>query len=440
MITLKDMKPIPKTILRKIQNEDKKHYPSPYGFTRFYAYLAIWKKELVKITVAVKHHKKQWYCKQVAVHGIHAEKCYVKDLEYCYLTGMGFRVGWHAEGLNKTEKWFEDGRWYTANDCAYDPYAKVVNIRVALQFPEYQYSACDVYSGVDIFQYLRLYEKYPQIEFLVKLGLSKYVHSKQILDLITTDKPFRKWLARNRFDLAQNDCYISSILKAYKTGKPLLEIDVVEKAHKKLSKMEGYAQIKQLFKGNIARFLSYINKQGTNIKCYLDYIKACNYLKLDMSQTKNLTPYDFDRWRTIRLDQYCSQQSLSDETLRNELYRQFSDIIKKYAPMENYKNQAYIAYIAHSPAELFREGEFLSHCVGTHGYDQRVVRGESLIFFIRKLDEPNKPFVTVEYSLEQRKILQCQTYNHQIPDEKVLNFVHKKWLPYANKQLQKIAA
>ena len=84
MITEKDIRPIPKYILKAIMKKDKQFYPSPTGANRFYAYLAVWKKELVKITVAVKHYNRKWYCKQVAVHGLRSERCFVKDLEYCF--------------------------------------------------------------------------------------------------------------------------------------------------------------------------------------------------------------------------------------------------------------------------------------------------------------------------------------------------------------------
>ena len=111
MITEKDIRPIPKYILKAIMQKDKKYYPTPAGAKRFYAYLALWKKELVKVTVAVKHYHRKWYCKQVAVHGLHSEHCLVKDLEYCYITGMGFRVGWYAEGIQHYRKFFESSHW-----------------------------------------------------------------------------------------------------------------------------------------------------------------------------------------------------------------------------------------------------------------------------------------------------------------------------------------
>lgn len=82
----------------EIYKRDLKIYPWQEGTVRFYAYLAIWKKELVKVTVAVTKQKKQWCCKQVAVHGIHSATCFVRDMEYNYF-GYGYRVGWFAEEL-----------------------------------------------------------------------------------------------------------------------------------------------------------------------------------------------------------------------------------------------------------------------------------------------------------------------------------------------------
>ena len=97
-MTEKDIKPIPKYILRMIEREDKNEFPVPSKQLRFYAYLTKYRGELVKVTVAVKHYRRKLYCKAVAWHGVHSPKCYVKDLEYCYCGSMGFRVGWHDEG------------------------------------------------------------------------------------------------------------------------------------------------------------------------------------------------------------------------------------------------------------------------------------------------------------------------------------------------------
>lgn len=165
----KTIRRMPKYIMEKIRKADLAECPTPSGYLRFYAYLAIWNKELVKVTVAVKHRYKAWYCKQVAVHGLYWNKCYVKDLEYCSYAGMGFRVGWFAEDLTKYRSWYESDEWVEACDKYYDPYAPIVNRELIREIPEFKYSAYELYSGVDILQYLRLYKQYPQTEYLLKV-------------------------------------------------------------------------------------------------------------------------------------------------------------------------------------------------------------------------------------------------------------------------------
>lgn len=52
-MTEKDIRPIPQSILKEIYKRDLKIDPWQTSIVRYYAYLAIWKKELVKVTVAV---------------------------------------------------------------------------------------------------------------------------------------------------------------------------------------------------------------------------------------------------------------------------------------------------------------------------------------------------------------------------------------------------
>ena len=86
------------------------------------------------------------------------------------------------------------------------------------------------------------------------------------------------------------------------------------------------------------------------------------------------------------------------------------------------------------------EGELLHHCVGGMGYEQKFIREETLIFFIRAKDTQETPLVTVEYSLSQKKVLQCYADHNTKPSEDVLHYVNKVWLPYANRTLKQIAA
>ena len=314
-----NIRPIPKYILNQIRKADNKNYPSPDGHVRCYAYLTTWKNELVKVTVAVKHYYKKWYCKQVAVHGLNSEKCFVKDMEYCYLASMGFRFGWYEEGLQKYENHFID------------------------RLPEFKYSAYKLYQGCSIFKYLRLYRQYPQLEMLMKLGFSRIAMSTTILKRCGTDKAFCKWLIANKALLQSRHYYIDVIVRAYKTRKSLEQLQAYKEAKLRLVHDSSLAPIKELFKGkDLERFFDYIAKQQTNPNTYLDYLKACQHLGSDMTEEKNRFPHDFKRWHDIRIDEYATKKAMEDEEKRKELYIQFAAVAEKYLSLQHAKRSSFI--------------------------------------------------------------------------------------------------
>ena len=130
----------------------------------------------------------------------------------------------------------------------------------------------------------------------------------------------------------------------------------------------------------------------------------------------------------------------ASENKRKEFYARFEAITEKYAALQHNKRSAFVAIIARSPADPITEGNALHHCVGRMNYDQRIVREESLIFFIRTRECPDTLFVTVEYSPSLKVVLQCYGDRDSKPDDSVLHYVHDIWLPYANKTLKKLAA
>ena len=126
---------------------------------------------------------------------------------------------------------------------------------------------------------------------------------------------------------------------------------------------------------------------------------------------------------------------MEDEQKRTELYAKFRTVAEKYMPLQHSKAD-YMVVIAMSPTELVKEGEMLNHCVGKMGYDQKLAREDSLIFFVRRKEEPNTPFVTVEYSPSKHKILQTHGMHNSTPDEQTMKYIQKTWLPFANKAVR----
>ena len=446
------IKPIPKTIIAAIKREDKKHHKTPCGNSRCYSYLATWHKELVKVTVAVKHYKEKWYCKQVAVHGLRSENALVKDIEY--FTIAGYVIGWHDIKACSRKKYWEDGIWYSCKGKYFDLYAPCVNLDYLERFPEYQYSEYKNAHYKEILSYLRLYEQFPEAEYLVKSGLKYYATSTTILKKMRKDKSFHKWLVAHKDnDMIAGKYYCNAILHAYANNVPIKQADMLE--YRKRHLVADYhgkdivkLAIKKGVKGEYERFFAYLDKHDISNYLYLDYIRACNFLNLDCYDDKIRYPKDFHRWHDIRIEERrvveAEQERLRKEKAKKEKEKLVSDFLiaaEKYLPLAAFTgDKHYAIFIARSPAELVKEGNALSHCVGHNGYDKKMANQETLIFFVRKIDELDKPFVTLEYSLKSKKVLQCYAYRNTKPEEKVLKFVHKKWLPYANKTLRKIAA
>ena len=159
-----------------------------------------------------------------------------------------------------------------------------------------------------------------------------------------------------------------------------------------------------------------------------------------MSLDKNRYPHDFKRWHDIRIDEYNTAKAMKDEQERKDLYDKFASVATKYLALQRNMKDNFVVIIAQKPSDLVHEGEVLHHCVGRMGYDQKFVREESLIFFVRLKDSPEQPLVTIEYSLSNHKVLQCYGDHDSKPNDEILNFVNKKWLPYANRKLKQIAA
>ncbi|MBQ4444269.1 MAG: PcfJ domain-containing protein [Clostridia bacterium] len=394
-VKLPNIRPIPQRIFEKIKKEDIRRCPQQKSATRFYAYLTRIKGKLAKITVGVKTYKKQWYCKQVVVHIVNDKYCYVGDMILNWLGG--YIVDWHFE-IPSMRMYYRYSGWGWSGAKGYDPDAPIVNINYMRTFPEYKYSGYQQLQTSHLIQFISQYEKYPVIEFLMKFGYYNFWMSKQICELATKDKGFRKWLVRQRNVKGINYYYVSSIINAYKRNRDVTQQEQIERAKKEFAKSD-YKELRQAFTGEREKFLAYLEKQGTSIANYRDYYKACTELDMDMSIPRNRYPHDFRYWHDVRIDQYHTKLAEEDAKKRAELYAKFSSVIEKYTMLERNKGEGYVVIIAQSPAELIKEGNALNHCVGRCNYDQKVAREESLIFFVRRTSEIDVPFVTMEYSI-----------------------------------------
>ncbi len=433
MFTIKQIRKIPKAMLERIKAKDDELIEKPDGNTRFYRYYTLYGKELAEVIVGVRNHYKKWYCKQVVVHGIHNKEVYLQDIGQT----MGFRkVGWFRDGITKYPKWY-DYNWGYNDDKYFYINAPIINKEFIMTLPQYKYSAINMYCYNDIFKYLRLYEQYPQMEYLVKMKLSYLATSKMILNKLSKDKKFQRFLTINLENIRNKQYKVGHLIKAFNSGKSLEEIHELETIKDWINKYSDKEEILSNFK-DAKQLYDYLLLQHIGFSSYIDYYKACKELQLDMTLQKNLMPHDFKRWHDIRIDEYATLRAKRDAETRKELYMHFEQVAEKYLALQRNMKEKFVVIIAKSPSDLLIEGEKLHHCVGRMNYDQKFIREESLIFFVRDKQNVDTPFVTLEYSLKNKKVLQCYAEHDSKPADSVLDFVNNKWLPYANRKLNKI--
>lgn len=107
-----------------------------------------------------------------------------------------------------------------------------------------------------------------------------------------------------------------------------------------------------------------------------------------------------------------------------EKYAKMDDGIRENALQHlrmSFADNNFLIRPAISSNELVAESLELHHCVRT--YAERVSKGETEIFFVRRKKEKDKPFITVE--LKANKVIQARAKYNERPSDEVIEFINE---------------
>lgn len=153
-------------------------------------------------------------------------------------------------------------------------------------------------------------------------------------------------------------------------------------------------------------------------KDWLEYLRWCRELGYDLDNMFVYMPKNFKKVhdRTAKEYQELVDKKAAAEKKRREraakkrmeeTKRALEEILGENKELQNafqIKGRGLLLVVPASAEEIKAEGAALHHCVGT--YVDRVARGETNIFFIRKEKEPDKPYFTMEW--KDNDIVQCR--------------------------------
>ena len=161
----------------------------------------------------------------------------------------------------------------------------------------------------------------------------------------------------------------------------------------------------------------------TLVTTYVDYLHMCRRQTYSMSDKSVLFPKNC----AVAHDREVERiQKISDAQKKKAFCMAYAGFARK-AALSNKELQIVCPKQAN---DLVDEGKALHHCVG--GYIDSVAEGKCLIVFVRRVEEPKKPYVTVE--VRDGKIAQIHGDHNSKPTEEVQKFVDlwsRKVLPMA---------
>ena len=305
--------------------------------------------------------------------------------------------------------------WHT--EKAAGLYGEYINVDYIFTLKKYKYCG---YSGKqDLKQYLEAYDKDHTVEYFGKAGLRYQV---MLGKKAKKDKGFCKFIVENAEKVNAWGYQISEYAYTHKCSfqEAQFEVEMKRKADRFFRGCE-----KTQYKVDRVKIYKYakLNIGKWNFeRLYHDYWNACVVLGFDMRDTKNSMPNDFFRMHDIRTEEYASYKAEIDKEKTKEFNKRLEKAASKY--MFDYQNKKYLVRLPQKKSDFVNEGEALHHCVGKMGYDGKMAAGKIIIAFIRLTEQPDKPFVTVEYDLNERRIMQMHGSYNSDPDKETRRFVN----------------
>lgn len=310
------------------------------------------------------------------------------------------------------------------------------SIRTAVQGTPFQYSTWEQYQSGDMVKFFDLAAKYPCVEYLTKLGMSRIVDAK-----LNGDKTYGvvNWRARSPLKVLRMTkqelnnlrttnvtidpwyLYLWSVSK--KDGSNYSFADLTQLS----AEISGWndSNLRQALKmTSLRKLMTYLSKQlrkpevrkyytskSQLLSTWNDYMADCVSLTLDTSNETVKFPRNL----------YDAHQNTIAQVKVKEvaaLQRQITSRCKALQKLR-FEANGFVLRPATSSKELIEEGKALEHCVGR--YAPEYAKGEKDLFVLRMAAEPDKPFYTLE--LRGGHVTQCRGLKNCVPTKEVRAFI-----------------
>lgn len=180
----------------------------------------------------------------------------------------------------------------------------------------------------------------------------------------------------------------------------------------------------------LRRFLKYA-KNGSRKKIrdyYMDYLRMAEKAGYDLTDDFVLFPQNIREAHDAVMD--LLQQEEREKKLKDAEaeYTGIPKIEKKIRKAFSFQDGGYIIRPAKTNREIVLEGQTQHICVGNGGYSNKMEKGRTYILFLRRKEEPDTPFYTIEITPDYDIIQRHGKYNKQGEEVKEVDAFLKKFV------------
>jgi len=349
-----------------------------------------------------------WYVETYRWHFQQNGKVKIFELAY-----YGNQYRWGDCGREKN--WLAPGALYESN------------LSEILKGSKYQYSALYEFAthqkGYKFFphRFVWNYPEHKYIEYLIKLklfrlaedifteddSLSLYIKGKNACEVLNCSPEILPLL----ISLNVKDDELRFINYAFSKGCKFNEIQFYNYSYffgldRDLLKCTKYTSLDKLIKYLISipkeqrtetRLFSYSERGKLRYLAsdYMDYISWCKELKYDLKNSMILFPKNFkDTHDEVSKIYQEHKDKLAKRALKRMETKYHKNILPRLSFLFEKSSDKYTVVVPTCKDDIVKEGHSLHHCVG--GYAERVLKGETIIVFVRKLEQPDTSFFTCE--------------------------------------------
>lgn len=296
---------------------------------------------------------------------------------------------------------------------------------------------------------------HPEIEKIMKAGLEKLsldlmkggypqtisYNQRKLEDMLKLDK----YYTRIAIEMNADEDELGVIQSAYLAGT-VTTTELLERAMPFL--IHRCKEDNQIFwnRGKCEKTIHYLEKiqKETRVtprnitRDYEDYIEQLEKLRMPLTRSNRFPQHFYEAHH--ELSQIIREK---EDAIKRMEIKEKNKLLKKQvkALQELYyiSSKEFVIVFPQSKKDFEEEGRKQHNCVG--GYFEKMVQEKTTVFFLRKKEEPETPYCTVEFT--NGKLQQCRTAcNREAPENvmKLMKQIESNYQKAINEKMLQMAA